>query len=260
MRFVKKSPGWHRGERYVLSDRKKSSARTRTKQAQAFRAHYARALAELVWCQRHIRKLLQSRQIQKNADVRSFCGKHWQRLWDEWAAVARLCRQRARTEDRGGHIIVAAILGGVADKLTQPNPRPLQALNEARELLAWLPSDSDPSSAEESQYWAVEDVTRLPVLDPSTKRSLIGEVLSKRGRPPDTRGIAAYALEMHILGKSWSQIERKLLPHRRDASNPGASIRREVQFLRVIFRRQGIQDVSLALSSDTPRTTPRKNP
>jgi hypothetical protein len=241
-----------------LSDLKRSNADTPASQAKNARKHYNRALAESVWCCRHVSKLLDLGQVSSGATYRSLCGKHWDRMWKDWAAFARLCRMRAQTEHHAGHVIVAAILRGIAKKITRPGAHPFQALEEARELMGWIPSD--PSSTKDSQYWAVETVTRLPVLDPSTKRSLIGEVLSKRGRPPDTRGIAAYALEMHILGKSWSQIERKLLPHRRDASNPGASIRREVQLLRAIFRRQGIQDVSLALSSDTPRTTPRKNP
>ena len=200
--------------------------------------HYERAVAELVWCHRHIRELVQSKQIQGTSDVRPFCGRHWQQLWKEWDAVARVCRQRARTEERGGHVIVAAILRGVADKLTQPNPRPLRALNEAKELLAWIPSG--PSSPEESQYWAVETVTRMRALDPSTKRRLIGEMLSKPGRPSCTRRIAAHAMEMHLMGKSWSEIEKKFLAHRKNVSNPGASVRREAQLLRAVLRRQGI--------------------
>jgi hypothetical protein len=222
-----------------MSVRKRSTGRTRTKQAQAARAHYERALAELVWCCRNISELLQSSRIQKTTDVRSLCGKHWQRMWDEWAACGRLYRQQARREDRAGHVIVGAILRGIADKLTQPNPHPLQALNESRELMAWIPSDA--SSAKDSQYWAVETVTRLPVLDPSTKRSLIGKVLSKAGRPPDTRGVAAHAMEMHATGKSWSHIEKYFLPHRKNVTNPGASIRREVQLLKSLLKRHGIQ-------------------
>jgi hypothetical protein len=160
-------------------------------------------------------------------------------MWKEWASAARLLRRRAREEVRTGHVVVAAILRGVADKLTLPSSHALQSLDEARELLAWIPNDRTP--IEESQYWAVETVTNLPVLRPSAKRDLIGQVLSKAGRPSDTRRVAAYAMEMHLLGKSWSQIEKKLVSHRKNVSNSGMSVRREVQLLKTVLKRHNIQ-------------------
>jgi hypothetical protein len=69
---------------------------------------------------------------------------------------------------------------------------------------------------------------------------LIGKATQTAGRPPDGREVAVRALELHLKGQTWAQIERQLLPHRRDVRNPGSSIRRQVQFLKATLRRRGV--------------------
>ena len=159
-------------------------------------------------------------------------------MWNEWTAVARICRQEAKEEDRSGHSITAIILRAIADKLTQPTARPLQAIGDAHELIGWLPSPAEP--IETRRVEAIKTAMRLPILDANAKYDFISQVRAKPGRPPVTRGKAARALEMHNTGISWSRIEKKLLPHRREAFNPGEDIRREVQHLKVVLKRHRI--------------------
>jgi hypothetical protein len=66
--------------------------------------------------------------------------------------------------------------------------------------------------------------------------------LSRRpGRPADTRSVAVWALELRQTGQSWGDIEKLLLAHRRQIPNPGQSIRREVQLLKLVLRRYGVE-------------------
>jgi hypothetical protein len=217
------------------SARDKPSKRDRF--ARTFRKHYDRAVAEKIWCINHMRELISSGQCAPTVDVKPFCGEHWRRMWKEWYAVARLCRRQAKVESSTGHPVVAEILRAVADKLTRPGS-PVKAVTDAGELLAWLPSPA--ISVRDAQAEALEEVTRFPVLDGRAKADVIEQIRTRPGRPRVSRGVAVQALELHRAGRSWSQIERELLPNRQNVKNPGEDIRRQVQHLNVVLRRHGI--------------------
>jgi hypothetical protein len=200
------------------------------------RRHHDRAAAEALWCMYRQKVLKQSGQ-DTSADVKLLYGEHWKRMWREWAAVARLCRKRAKIETRARHPVVAAILTVAADTLTLPG-NPIKAVPDAIELFNWLPSTV--MSTQDRRAEAQVDVASYPVLDSRGKAWVSEQIRTKPGRPPATRGLAAEALEQHMRGKSWSQIERRLLPARRNVKNPGEDIRREAQLLRALLRRHGV--------------------
>jgi hypothetical protein len=133
---------------------------------------------------------------------------------------------------------VSLILRGIADEIAKPNIKFVEAIRNARELIRWLPDDV--VTARGRQDRASETVAHLPLLDFGAKLELLTQTLAKPGRPPQSRGVAALALEMHAAGKSWSKIENELLPNRRNVAKPGENIRREVQHLKIILKKHGI--------------------
>lgn len=177
-----------------MSDQRKNKSRspgpTREKLsesdrlARALRKHFDRAAAEAIWCVRHVQESIRSGQCAPTVDVKSLCGEHWQPMWKEWRAVARLCRRQAEIERRTGHPVVLAILSVVADKLTRPG-NPIKALSDAIELLTWLPSPS--ISVRNPQAEALEEIARYPVLDWPAKADVLKQIRTKHGRPRTTR-------------------------------------------------------------------------
>jgi hypothetical protein len=159
-------------------------------------------------------------------------------MGEELAALACLCREQSKIQDDAGHVIVAAMLRGIADKFDTPHPKPLQAIKDGHELMGWLPTDVN--SASENNYIVEETIFRLPVLDWRAKSGLLAGVRALHGRPPETRRIAVHALEMHNLGESWTEIERRFFPDHENSQNPGEKIRREVQHLKTILRKHSI--------------------
>lgn len=137
------------------------------------------------------------------------------------------------------HPIAAAILDRIAHRLL--SCKRLEeiewSLAEMVGLLRWFPSTALPRLEHKARL--VVAVTQED-FQPETREDLL-KLLQKPGRPPDTRSVAVWALELRQKGHRWAEIEKRLLPHRRQVRNPGASIRREVQLLKRALQRYGIE-------------------
>lgn len=129
------------------------------------------------------------------------------------------------------------MLNAVADKLTRPGD-PIRAVTEASELLEWIPSQAQ--SIEDAQADAMEEIGGYPVLDARAKFRVMNQIRSRRGRPRSSRNVAVEALELHIRGESWREIELRLIPTRKGGSNVGEDVRRQAQFVKALLRRHGV--------------------
>lgn len=138
---------------------------------------------------------------------------------------------------RACHPIEAAISCRLASRFSSLKEF-LQNETEIRELSAWLPmpQQNRRKTCLERKAWLVQSIRRLR-LDQANESSLISLATERPGRFPETRGVAVRALELHIAGQSWREIESSLLQHRRNARNAGRSICREVQFLKKALER-----------------------
>jgi hypothetical protein len=113
--------------------------------------------------------------------------------------------------------------------------------DEINELKAWLPMPAQHRKASPSERNAYQiRFIRSLNLDSANRGSLISLATQQPGRFPETRGVAVRSEELHMTGRSWREIEKRLLPHLRNAKNPGRSICREVQFLRKVLKRYGV--------------------
>jgi hypothetical protein len=145
----------------------------------------------------------------------------------------RRCALRAR---KANHLVEAAICARLASRFSSLEEF-VQNDAEIRELSAWLPMPAQHrrKTPLERKAWQVQFIRRLS-LDQENESLLISSGTQRPGRFPGTRSVAVRALELHDAGRSWREIESRLLPHRRNAKNAGRSICRVVQFLRKVLR------------------------
>lgn len=198
-------------------------------------AHFDRLRAEALWCHTHLRKQREA----GNIPTAALCGEHWQLLKEEMQIVAAWCSARGREPAyERDNPVEAKILVAMAKELARAGPQLLQAVSSATKLLVWLPHGF--AADQGRKLKAMESVVRLPILDSASKVDIWNEVRTKPGRRPSSRKLAVPALEMFYLGKTWAEIERVLIPDRRNASNLGKSLKREVQFLKALLRKHDI--------------------
>jgi len=209
--------------------------------AEQFRKHYDKAVALEIWCLDRVRASRPSGGLVAGAEIADQCGEHWNVRCREWAVVGRLCRQRAKAEDRSDHPVVARLLRGIADKLSVTNVSAagayLRNISAAIELIGWIPDEAD--TIEDKRDYAFEAISRMPLLETRVKRRVLKQTLSKPGRPSETRRIAAYAFEMRAAGLAWDAITKRLAPEQKGVS-PERSIQREVQYLKALMKRHGL--------------------
>jgi len=162
------------------------------------------------------------------------------------AAIAEcrrvFCRESLRAR-KAGHLVEAAIHAHLAARFSSVNSMETykQVLDEATELLSWLPIPAKyrDDTVLERKAWKIHFFRSLGV-DRADEMWLISLGTQAPGRPAETRGVVVRALELRNKGQGWPQVERQLLPHRRGVRNPGESIRREVQLLRAVLQRHGV--------------------
>jgi hypothetical protein len=152
--------------------------------------------------------------------------------------LVEVFREDAGRQHEASHPVVAAILHHIASRIA--NSKSLAelttALTEGAELAKWLPHE--PQDHIVSHARAVVAIAQQG-FDPETHNQAMA-LLQIPGRTGNSRGVAAWALELHNQRQRWPDIEARLLPHRRNAKNPGESVRREVQLLKVALRRYGV--------------------
>lgn len=154
-------------------------------------------------------------------------------------------RRSALRAAKRGHQVEAAILSHIADRFSAPGSTSEELEQFEREFLdltSFLPipkrqRDRGPLERKAGRIRFI----RGQKLDRENEGSLIWLATQRPGRPVDTRAVAIRALEMHKSGQNWAQIEKRLLPQRRNSVNPGRSINREVQFLISALRRYSVQ-------------------
>jgi hypothetical protein len=151
--------------------------------------------------------------------------------------AAKEFRRSALRARQAKHFVEAAIYCRLASSCSSFE-KFAQNIEEIRELSAWLPMPAQHrrKTALERKAWQVQFIRRFR-LGQTNESSLISSATRRPGRFPETRSVAVRALELHDVGRSWREIESGLLPHRRNAMNPGRSICREVQFLREVLKR-----------------------
>lgn len=164
-------------------------------------------------------------------------------ITDFHSIVAPEYRRAAEAFSAKGQRIAAAIVSHIAWRISQAVTLEdlSEALREADDLGKWLPlapefRDLDPLLHKQK----VIDSIKGWDID-SESKELCMKALLKPGRPPETRFAAIEALELHRQGLDWAEIERRLVPHRRHATNAGRSINREVQLLQHTLRRYGVE-------------------
>jgi hypothetical protein len=140
--------------------------------------------------------------------------------------------------------VEAAICDHLAIRLNKPLASleaVSEALSEFRELASWLPVTERlrKLSRTERKGFHIHRIRKLN-LKTGDENSLIELATQRRGRPPDGREVAVRALEMHMAGQRWAEIEPQLLSHRRNVRNPGSSIRRQVQLLKSTLKRYAV--------------------
>lgn len=167
-------------------------------------------------------------------DFRNAC----QEMADEY-------RRSARRASRRGHTVEAAIGFHISDRFSAPGTtmeERLQTVRDVAELSKWLPRSADQTQQSVLERSAeMIQLIRRQKIDGETKSELFALATQRPGRPATTRGAAVRAMELHASGRSWAQIEKQLLPHRRDVVNSGRSINREVQLLKAALNRYGVR-------------------
>jgi hypothetical protein len=170
----------------------------------------------------------------------------------ELRKAAREFYRNSLRAKRASHPIEAAIYSRLASRFTSLGEFQ-QNQAEISELAAWLPLPAQHRSKTclERKAWHVQFIRRLR-LDGANESLLISSATQRPGRFPETRCVAVRALELHDTGRSWREIESSLLPHRRNARNPGRSICREVQFLKKVLARYQVKPENDAGPKQTP--------
>jgi hypothetical protein len=153
-------------------------------------------------------------------------------------------RRQAAAALAENHPIEAAICHHLAARLCSRSrsiEELIQLLQEWKVLSSWLPvSDRIRTMTRLEKMASQVSFARSLSLNKTDEDQLMQLVMQKPGRPPEARLVAVRAMELHRDGKTWRQIERQLLPHRRSAKNPGRSINREVQFLKAALNRYNV--------------------
>jgi len=147
-------------------------------------------------------------------------------------------RRAGAGASRQGHPLEAAMLAQMAIWLENPISRNLEALID---LSRWIPLPTELRNLTplERKVHKIRFIKGLK-LPTKLENSQIELATQKPGRNPEVRAVAVHALELHIQGRHWSQIETQLFPHRRNVENPGASLRRVVQRLKRTLEKHGI--------------------
>lgn len=142
-----------------------------------------------------------------------------------------------------GHQEASAIVEHIARRLTAVTDFEdlLPALTEVAEIQKWLPLSGEWCAMPRKVRTARVFVAIHEEDFATDSRENLLSVLQRPGRPSETRALVIPALELRRQGLGWSEIEKRLLPHRRHAKNSGQSIYREVQFLRQTLRRYGLR-------------------
>jgi hypothetical protein len=152
-------------------------------------------------------------------------------------------RQHAKAALVKGHPIEASIARHIAARLAMSLDSLDQVksiFEEWRDLAIWFPIREEFNKPTNIERKAAL-IAAIHSLKSGYDASLIKLVTQKPGRPSEGRLVAIRAMELHIGGQSWAEIERVLLPHRREVRNPGQNIRRQVQFLKNALKRYSVQ-------------------
>jgi len=161
-----------------------------------------------------------------------------------WREVVREFRRAARRAAKKQHPVEHAILYHIASRLKSPIASPDEwerTCKEAAELCAWLPTPVRIRNQDVLERKVdLKRFVHRQKLDQQTTELLVAIGTRSPGRPARTAGAAVRAMELHAKGRSWAQIEKKLVPHRRSVVNSGRSINREVQLLRATLKRCGV--------------------
>ncbi len=154
-------------------------------------------------------------------------------------------RRSALRAAKQGHRVEAAILSHIADRFSSPGSTPEEIEQFEREFLDLnsflpIPKKQRDRSQLERKAGRIRFI-RGRKLDAANENLLISLATQSPGRPVETRAVAIRALEMHKAGRDWAQIEKRLLPQRRKATNSGRSINREVQLLLSALKRYNVR-------------------
>jgi hypothetical protein len=154
------------------------------------------------------------------------------------AEAAEECRREGASASRHGHPIKAVMLAHMAMWFENPSSENWDALID---LSRWLPIPTRLRNLSPLER-KVRKIRFIKSLKLPTKLedSQIELATQQPGRDPEVRAIAVDALELHIQGRTWAQIEKGMFPHRRNVKNPGASLRRVVQRLKRTLEKYGI--------------------
>jgi hypothetical protein len=158
--------------------------------------------------------------------------------------AARLYGKQARKAETTNCPVEAAICRHLAVRLSttvSSREELSQLFSEWRVLSSWLPISERLRKATRMERKG-HHITfiRSHRLDRKNEEMLIQLATQRPGRTPEGREVAVRAMELHMSGQKWSEIEGQLLPHRLGVANPGRSINREVQFLKKELKRYAV--------------------